>query len=140
MHSIDHKLVIGLHRTVSALDARTARLVASSGLSLPQFSALEALFSKGPMSVGVLRDTILSSVGTIGVIVKNLEQQGLVTRSAAPDDKRICILSITQQGIALMQDIMPKNDAIIHEFFSGSTAAEKEQLLKVLKRLTGRLV
>ena len=41
---------------------------------------LEALYSKGDMSVGEVRERILSSVGTIPLIVNNLVKMNYVER------------------------------------------------------------
>ncbi|WP_235899151.1 MarR family transcriptional regulator [Suipraeoptans intestinalis] len=47
-------------------------------MTLSQFAVLEALYSKGDLTVGEVREKILSSVGTIPVIVNNLVGRGYV--------------------------------------------------------------
>lgn len=46
--------------------------VQQEGLTFGQFEVLEALYSKGDMSIGNVMKKILSSVGAISVIVNNL--------------------------------------------------------------------
>ena len=59
------KILIGLHRNVNTLDKKTAKIASEYHLTFSQFMVLEALYSKGDMSVGEVRERILSSVGTI---------------------------------------------------------------------------
>lgn len=132
------KLLIGMHRNVLELDRKTARLAGEVGLTLGQFAVLEVLHSKGDLPVGVVRDCILSSVGTISVIIRNLEQRGLVQRLPDPGDRRVCLLRITPEGEALILKIVPRNNEMIQKFFSSLTAEEQEELLRLMKKLRGK--
>ena len=68
------KILIGLHRNVNTLHKKTSKIAAEYNLTFSQFMDLEALYSKGDMSVGEVRERILSSVGTIPLIVNNLKK------------------------------------------------------------------
>ena len=85
---IDSTLLIGTHRIVKDLDRETTRICAAYGLTFPQFMVLEALLHKNRMTVGEIKDTILSSNGTIPVIINNLEKSEMVRRVADPTDHR----------------------------------------------------
>ena len=63
------KILIGLHRNVNTLDKKTSQIAGEYNLTFSQFMVLEALYSKGDMSVGEVRERILSSVGTIPLII-----------------------------------------------------------------------
>ncbi|DAB18501.1 TPA: MarR family transcriptional regulator, partial [Candidatus Gastranaerophilales bacterium HUM_19] len=72
MKSLEMRALVGLHRSVNMLDKLTADLAAKYEVTFSQFMVLEALYSKGDLTVGAVREHILSSVGTISVIVNNL--------------------------------------------------------------------
>lgn len=133
------KILIGLHRNVSAIDKKTLKLAKDHGLSFSQFMVLEALYSKGDMTVGQVRDKILSSMGTIPLVVKNLVKQGYVERREDPDDKRVCILHLTEEGRDIISKIAPKNEELVVDSMKNLTKEEKEELLYLLKKLGGRL-
>lgn len=80
------KILIGLHRNVNTLDKKTADLAAEYGLTFSQFMVLEALYSKGDMTVGEVRERILSTVGTISLIVNNLVKLNYIERLDDPKD------------------------------------------------------
>ncbi|MFU0842296.1 MAG: MarR family transcriptional regulator, 2-MHQ and catechol-resistance regulon repressor [Burkholderia sp.] len=127
-------LLIVLHRILSTVDRRTARLAAEAGLTLSQFSVLEALLSKGDMTVGEVKQAVLSSDGTIPVVVRNLEKEGCLVRKADPSDRRRCILSITPQGRSRVGPVCEKNLAMIRETFSVWTDGEQRALARLLRK------
>ena len=71
------KILIGMHRTANAIDRKTAQIAGAYGLTLGQFSVLEALYHKGDLTVGQVQEAILSTSGTIPVIVGKLEKEGM---------------------------------------------------------------
>ena len=61
MGRTEMKILIGLHRNVNALDKKTSKIAAEYNLTFSQFMVLEALYSKGDMSVGEVRETALTT-------------------------------------------------------------------------------
>ncbi len=135
MEDTELKILIGLHRICNEADRRTSQLAAGYGLSLGQFAVLEALYHKGDLSVGEVQRKILSSSGTMPVIVRNLEKRGLLTKSPDGEDRRRNILHITEEGRKLIAEIFPLNKELILESLSPLSREEKDALLKLLKKL-----
>lgn len=129
------KILIGLHKNVKELDRRTLDIARGYGLSFSQFMVLEALFSKGDLSIGQVRDMILSSVGTISLVVKNLEKMGYVKRKPDENDKRISILSLTDEGRSVIEKIIPENETMIYDYMKDLSEEETATLLSLLKKL-----
>ena len=98
-NEIDLKILIALHRVVNAVDSKTAKLVKAYGLSLGQFAVLEALYHKGEMTVGQVQEKILSSTGTIPVIIKNLEKRQFISHKEDENDKRNSDLALLRKNI-----------------------------------------
>ena len=71
--------LIAMHRIVNELDRRTA-IARKYGLTLPQFAVLEALYHKGDLSVGELKESVLSTDGTIPVVTRHLKPAGAYSR------------------------------------------------------------
>lgn len=134
-NEIDLKILIALHRVVNAVDSKTAKLVKAYGLSLGQFAVLEALYHKGEMTVGQVQKKILSSTGTIPVIIKNLEKRQLISHKKDENDKRKCILSITNKGRDLISEVFPKNKEYIIDYFKTMKESEKKEFLRLMKKL-----
>ena len=137
MGRIEMKILIGLHRNVNTLDKKTAKIASEYHLTFSQFMVLEALYSKGDMSVGEVRERILSSVGTISLIVNNLVKMKYIERIPEKKDRRVCILHLTKEGYEVISKIAPKNEAKITESMDVLDQDEKETLLYLLKKIGG---
>lgn len=136
---VELKILIGMHRTVNKIDSKTIKIVKKYGLSLGQFAVLEALYHKGEMTVGQVQEKILSSSGTIPVIIKNLEKHGYVTHKQDQCDKRKCILQITEQGVEILKQVFPENKEMIISAFNKLSDKEKDELLRLLKKLNDKI-
>ncbi len=134
---ISLKLIIALHRNIDKIDKKTMKLAQKEGLTFGQFEVLEVLYSKGDMSIGNVMEKILSSVGTISVIVNNLVKLDYIERLPCENDKRICILHLKDKGRDVIERVVIKNTEMLEESFSMLTEEEKENLLITLKKIGG---
>ncbi len=134
---ISLKLIIALHRNIDKIDKRTMKLAQKEGLTFGQFEVLEVLYSKGDMSIGNVMEKILSSVGTISVIVNNLVKLDYIERLPCENDKRICILHLKDKGRDVIERVVIKNTEMLEESFSMLTEEEKKNLLITLKKIGG---
>ena len=135
----DSYILIGAHRMVKDLDRETTSISASYGLTFPQFMVLEALLHKDGMTVGEIKDTILSSNGTIPVIINNLVKLEMVRRDKDPEDHRKSVVRLTEQGRKLIEQVNPENEKMYTERFDVWTTEEKKELIRLLSKYHKRL-
>ena len=84
--------------------ARRLRQESAAGLSPSQQSALAVISNQGPLTLGALAEHERVAPPSITKVVKNLECQGLVTRTLDPADRRVCRVAISEQGTALLEE------------------------------------
>lgn len=132
MDSTPLAIYIGLARTLKHINQQSNRLFEQYGITAGQFAVLEVLYHKGDLCVGEVQEKILSSTGTIGVILGNLEKLGYLTKYSDVKDKRKSLLHITEQGSALMAEVFPKNEAIIATLLGVWSSAEQAELQRLL--------
>ncbi len=130
----DEMILISLHKIVKDLDHETMQIAGHYGLSFPQFMVLEALMHKDEMCIGDIKDTILSSNGTIPVIIQNLEKQGLLKRRKDQTDRRKSMISLTAQGRQIIEKIVPENENMYRARFQIWSKEEKRTLIQLLNR------
>lgn len=130
----DSYILIGVHRLVKDLDRETTRISVAHGLTFPQFMVLEALLHKRCMTVGEIKDIILSSNGTIPVIINNLVKMELVRRGKDPEDHRKSVIELTDQGRELIERVYPENEKMFSQRFSVWTKEEKKELIRLLSK------
>lgn len=134
MSKQDMSLVIGMSRVLGHINLSSSRLLDPYGLTLGQFAVLEALYSKGPLSVGQVQRKILTSSGTIPVILTNLENEALIIRTRDQEDKRRVTLDLTDKGRTLISEVFELNRHLIEEKVSCWTKEERTTLLRLLKK------
>ncbi|MGO1580413.1 MAG: MarR family winged helix-turn-helix transcriptional regulator [Peptoniphilaceae bacterium] len=133
------KIFIGLNRTLNHIDKACNKIFLKHGLTTGQFAVLEALYHKGDLSIGEVQEKILSTSGTIPLIIRNLEKRKLIKKQVDKNDRRRFILSITKEGIKLMDIVYPENEKKIIELMEVWSSEDKEALVKLLK-LYGRSI
>lgn len=137
MAKTELKIFIGMSRALNKINKATNKIYRKYGLTGAQFAVLEALYHKGDLCVGEVQDKILSTSGTIPVIVKNLENENLLVRKQDDCDKRKFILSITDKGRELMDIVYPENEAVIISMINIWSKEEQKQLLYYMRKFGG---
>ncbi|MET4584100.1 DNA-binding MarR family transcriptional regulator [Conyzicola nivalis] len=80
-----------------------AHLVATAGITLPQFQALDAIrANSGQARVQDISQRMAITVGATSKVVDRLERDGLALRSAHPTDRRSSIVSLTSKGASAL--------------------------------------
>ena len=72
---------------------------------------------------------------TISVVVKKLEQRGLVERSVSEKDRRSKPVSITEDGARLIRDVLPAAETAQDRMLAPLTAAERAQFMRLLGKV-----
>lgn len=126
---------IRLTRVVEALSARFLSNDKLEGLTVSQLGVLDALFYLGPMCQKDLAGKILKSSGNLTLVIDNLEKRGLVQRARQAADRRFVMVSLTQEGRALIERIMPQHVEDIRAALAALSPDEQETLGKLCKKL-----
>lgn len=137
MNKVELKIFIGMSRALNKINRATNKVYTKYGLTSGQFAVLEALYHKGDLSVGEVQEKVLTTSGTIPVIVRNLEKEGLLEKTTDEKDKRRFILHITEKGRDLMDLAYPENEKVIISMMDIWTKEEQDQILNYMKKFGG---
>ncbi|HEU0165163.1 MAG TPA: MarR family transcriptional regulator [Thermomicrobiales bacterium] len=97
--------------------------------TLPEFAALSRLDRGGPATSSALAKLEQISPQSMGATLAALETRGLVERRDDPEDGRRVVLSITEAGVAMLQEKRTaRAEQISRALASGFTREELEQL------------
>jgi MarR family 2-MHQ and catechol resistance regulon transcriptional repressor len=130
-------------KLIRAADSVTARahVALPDHLTLTQFGALEALYHLGPLFQSELASKLLKSGGNLTLVVKNLERDGLVSRTRETGDRRFIKIELTPKGRRFIGALFPKIAACLTREFSILSARDQLALARICKRLgRGRLL
>jgi len=137
LSDLNLKTLIALSRATNSVHRREYKTIKEGGLTVSQFAVLEVLYHKGALRVQEIIEKTLSTGGNMTVVIENLVKDDLVMRYKDPEDKRASLISITDKGKAIIEDIFPRHVENINEIFSTLTVEEKKSLISLLKKLSG---
>ena len=133
-NELDLSTLVVFTRAEHKIHKKEYQTIKESGLTPAQFGVLEALYNKGDVKIYELIEKILTTSGNITVVIKNLEKDGLIKKNADPEDKRSCIISLTQKGKDFIEEILPKHIKNISNIFQILNDEEKVMLKSILKK------
>jgi DNA-binding MarR family transcriptional regulator len=118
--------------------ARTLRHESNSNLSASQVSALATLEELGPMRISALaaHESVDPSVATR--VVASLEAQGLAQRSDDPDDRRACLINLSEVGAKTLTELWNERTVGLSSRLERLTSKERlvvEAALPVLEKM-----
>jgi DNA-binding MarR family transcriptional regulator len=120
--------------------ARRLRKESTGGLTPSQISALVAISTHGPLTLGELADHERVAPPSITKAVAKLESDGLVVREADPSDRRVHRVSTTAAAEALLAENRQRKTAWLATRIHQLAPEEQARLiaaLDVLDHLNG---
>ena len=103
------KTVVRLEKASLKIANLTINYLSKHNLTFNQFKVLEVLYHVGDLNVGSITKLTMSTPGNITVVVKNLKRDGWITAIKDPNDSRASILSITQKGKDIIEEVFPNH-------------------------------
>jgi DNA-binding MarR family transcriptional regulator len=108
-------------------------------MTATQRIALVELGEQGPLRLNDLAHRMGASAPTASRTVDTLEGFGLVTRSAAPEDRRALAIALTDAGRELLDDRLARAAVAFEPATAALSATERRELLALLERMTDAL-
>lgn len=129
------KLFIVLSRSSKVILEEAHTLIEKHGLNPTEFGVLELLHHRGRQPIQKIGQKILLRSGSMTYVVDKLEKRGLLERVFCEEDKRITYISITENGVELIQSIFPEHAKNIESLMSGLNAEEQNTAIELLRKL-----
>lgn len=101
-----------------------------------QFAALSAIDARPGIGQAALAGAVAYDQTTLGGVIDRLEQKGLILRRVSAQDRRARVLSVTEDGRALLERIRPVVRDLQTDILSGLDESERAQLLSLLRKTT----
>ena len=131
---LDRQLCFPLYATSRALTRTYAPLLEPVGLTYPQYLTMLALWAQPDgMTVGELGRRLRLDSGTLTPLLKRLEGAGLVARRRDPSDERRVVVTLTDEGERIQDDVAHVPEAVASQL--GLTLDEGITLHTLLHKL-----
>jgi DNA-binding MarR family transcriptional regulator len=112
-------------------------MLATLALNARQAGILTMVTEREPMTQKDLGDALGIDRTTMVALLDDLEEKGYATRQRHPHDRRAFLVHPTEAGRQTQAAAVRVLDQQQHQFLAPLTAAEREQLAALLKRLLG---
>src|SRR6476469_2397405 len=98
-------------------------------------AGLLGTLSNGPQRITSLAELEGLAQPTMTLMVKRLEQQGLVRRGSQADDGRVVLVSLTGDGAAAVDNYRERASQRLREYLAGMTDAQVQGLANATEAL-----
>lgn len=133
-------LPIALLRAREAVMGPIREMLATSGVNEQKWRVLRVLQESGPMELTHLAGEACLLLPSLTRMVRPMEDEGLVSRSTPPEDRRKVVVAITEGGEALVRAHAAESRALIEDIerrFGRERMEALLDLLEDLRRLDG---
>ena len=109
---IGTQLSFALYGAASLMNRMHKPFLDPLGLTFPQYLVMLELFNETPRTVGELGSKLGMDTGTITPVLKRLEAAGRIRRTRDRTDERRVLITLTDEGKALQDDLWRITDNI----------------------------
>lgn len=131
-------IVARLGRVRHIIETEHAATFAEHGLNGPDFSALvtlRRLERPGGVPQSLLMRELNLTSGTVSVRVERLSARGLARRSPDPSDQRNSLVTLTDAGRRLFEQVTPAHVATENRLLAALSTEQREELVGLLRQL-----
>ncbi|NYI04154.1 MarR family winged helix-turn-helix transcriptional regulator [Allostreptomyces psammosilenae] len=128
------RLGVVLKRVEQELMAAKHAAVRAAGLTVPQYAALFALADSPGISAAALARACLVTPQAMTVVLRNLEERGLVERSRHPWHRSVLETRLTERGLAALRLADERAVRIERRISAAFTPEERATLRDYLER------
>lgn len=119
---------------------RAHRVRTHAEVEYSSYPILFSLASGTPLRVSAIACAVHSDISTVSRQVNKLESQGVLTRSADPDDGRAAVIALTDKGHLLIEDEKRENAEWLGSLLSDWSEEDLRSLTDHLERFYDSLV
>ncbi|MCP3930086.1 MAG: MarR family transcriptional regulator [Bacteroidetes bacterium] len=134
---------IGAHMAIALqlMKRKNHQAIVKSGykITMEQLAVLEMLVYHGDMNMTSLSETVWKQNANITRIVDKLEKRELVKRKSVEGDRRSYLISITEKGKKLFQDVLPVVFEVYEDVMSCISKNEEAVILRSMKKIIAHL-
>jgi len=130
--SLIPKLVRGMYK-------RQTDVLGKGKITIPQYVCMDLIGTRGPVMMKEIAVALDISLPAATGLVERLYITGFVKRIFEPTDRRIIRIVLTDKGKKAVKEVKEKRKTIIKDVFSHLSENEREQYLKILRKVVNWL-
>ena len=124
-----------LWKAAKAVEKVDRESIDQTGLGLSDFTIMEALLHKGPLTINQIGQKVLLTSGSMTAAVNRLERKGLVKRIQDASDGRCFYVRLTKRGRKVINDAFYRHQQNLEKIAEVLTREERTELVRLLRKL-----
>lgn len=121
------------------LTKRQMSIFSKGFLTIPQVVVLDLLAERGPCKMSELAKALGLTMSAVTVIVDKMIEFKLVKRERSTKDRRVVKVIMLNKGMKIARRARKERIHIVNDFLSPLTEKEKNEYLRLLKKVYGHL-
>ena len=126
-------------RLMQGVFKRQTDCLGKGKITIPQYVCLDLIGTKGPVMMKEIASSLDISLPAATGLVDRLYITGFVKRVFEPSDRRIIRIILTGKGKKAVKEVKEKRKLVIKDVFSHLSESERQQYLKILKKVVNNL-
>lgn len=119
------------HITRLALHDST-RFARTAGVTLVQMNGLSHLYFRGAVEMTQFREMMQITPAGASLMIERMVQQGLVQRAETPGDRRVRLVSLTEQGRKIVEDSLVARQDWVEQLVAQVPETERQRIAEGL--------
>ncbi|KPF99874.1 MarR family transcriptional regulator [Rhodopseudomonas sp. AAP120] len=128
---LQSQLCFALYSTLLGVNKVYRSLLREFDLTYPQYLVLLVLWERDRVNVSEICDQLYLETTTLTPLLKRLEARGLISRRRSAEDERQVIVSLTDEGRALRQQLKHVPDCL-----GAAMGGSLEEIVELRNKLT----
>jgi len=121
-------------RAVHVIDPLRLRFWDSRGATTTQLRVMYTIRQKGKPSTGDVAEELHVRPATLSGLADRLERNGFVRRWTDPDDRRVVRIGLTEEGIAVLDEVSAAAREYLAAVFERMGAEASDELAEAFER------
>jgi MarR family 2-MHQ and catechol resistance regulon transcriptional repressor len=127
-----------LWKAAKAIEKVDRASIAGTGLQLSEFTIMEVLKHKGPLTITAIGEKVLLTSGSMTAAINRLARKGYVRRRRDTSDGRRFHVHLTEVGRSIIDQAYAKHAANLERVAEALTPPERATVVRLLKTIGRR--
>lgn len=133
-HIVLNQLLVDVFNDILMIEQKTLE-DQNISLTMNEIHTIDAIATDGEKSMSEVAKELKITLGTLTASINKLVKKGYVSRRRIEEDRRMVLLSLTEEGIIIYRKHRAFHTLMIKNTVSGLDSVEEEILIRAMSKL-----
>ena len=139
LSDFSEEVALLIPRLMQGVFKRQTDVLGKGKITIPQYVCMDLIGTRGPVMMKEIASALNITLPAATGLIDRLYITGFVKRVFEPSDRRIIRIILTDKGKRAVNEVKEKRKAAIKDVFSHLSEDERQQYLKILKKVVDNL-